>query len=286
MATLSKRRDENVAGNFYVDSTCIDCDTCRWMDPATFDRVEGMSAVVQQPATEDARFRAAQALVACPTASIGTTDKTPEVKEAATSFPHLLDGNVYHCGYHAESSFGGASWFIQRPEGNILVDSPRFAKPLVKQIEEMGGIDLMLLTHKDDIADHELYQKHFDCDRAAHELEGIRGVEQTVSGDDVEELLPGLVMIPTPGHTEGHVCYLYNDRFLFTGDHLAYSHRLEHLYAFKSYCWYDWEVQKESLKRLAEFDYEWVLPGHGRKFHAPLADMKKQMASCLEWIEE
>lgn len=28
---LKERRPQNVAGEFYVDHTCIDCDTCRWM---------------------------------------------------------------------------------------------------------------------------------------------------------------------------------------------------------------------------------------------------------------
>ncbi|XP_015064361.1 uncharacterized protein LOC107009532 [Solanum pennellii] len=27
------RRPQNVSGEFFVDHTCIDCDTCRWMAP-------------------------------------------------------------------------------------------------------------------------------------------------------------------------------------------------------------------------------------------------------------
>jgi ferredoxin len=54
-------------GDLYVDGTCIDCDTCRWMAPHTFDRVGGFSAVVAQPDNEAARMRALQAAVACPT---------------------------------------------------------------------------------------------------------------------------------------------------------------------------------------------------------------------------
>ena len=38
--------------NFYVDHTCIDCDTCRWMAPQTFGRTArsgpGQSVVHQQ----------------------------------------------------------------------------------------------------------------------------------------------------------------------------------------------------------------------------------------------
>uniref|UniRef100_M4D4P8 Uncharacterized protein n=1 Tax=Brassica campestris TaxID=3711 RepID=M4D4P8_BRACM len=33
----SRRRTQNVEGDIYVDSTCIDCDTCRWMVPVRFN---------------------------------------------------------------------------------------------------------------------------------------------------------------------------------------------------------------------------------------------------------
>jgi hypothetical protein len=46
------RRAENVEGNVFVDESCIDCDTCRWMAPSTYARVGDKSAVVVQPSTE------------------------------------------------------------------------------------------------------------------------------------------------------------------------------------------------------------------------------------------
>ena len=36
MANLEKRLPENVPGDFFVDSTCIDCDACRQIAPAVF----------------------------------------------------------------------------------------------------------------------------------------------------------------------------------------------------------------------------------------------------------
>ena len=115
-STVRQPRKENVAGEFYIDHTCIgglllcrartwlhmldmqdtavtcntchqgldslvlsnvceatscfasaDCDTCRWMDPATYDRVGDMSAVVRQPQTPEEREKAMQALITCPT---------------------------------------------------------------------------------------------------------------------------------------------------------------------------------------------------------------------------
>jgi ferredoxin len=122
MANLQQRRSQNVTGDFYVDSTCIDCDTCRWMAPEVFEHAEGQSAVHHQPTGEKERLHALQALLACPTASIGTVEKPTDIKATQLSFPIPVANNVHHCGYHAEASFGAASYFIQRPEGNILVD--------------------------------------------------------------------------------------------------------------------------------------------------------------------
>ena len=36
MALLERRVDENVDGDFFVDDSCIDCDACRQIAPATF----------------------------------------------------------------------------------------------------------------------------------------------------------------------------------------------------------------------------------------------------------
>src|SRR6185312_12957509 len=45
-----KRVPENVAGDFFVDSTCIDCNTCRQIAPAVFGEALGTSFVKAQPA--------------------------------------------------------------------------------------------------------------------------------------------------------------------------------------------------------------------------------------------
>ena len=70
-------------------------------------------------------------------------------------------------------SFGASSYLILRPEGNVMVDrrvrrgtrahatspltrhpscaavrSPRFAAPLVRQLEEWGGVQGIFLTHQ------------------------------------------------------------------------------------------------------------------------------------------
>src|SRR5207244_1579170 len=173
----------------------------------------------------------------------------------------------------SEASFGAWSYLIVRsPEegGNVLVDSPRFAGPLVKRIEEMGGVAQMYLSHRDDIADHAKFAAHFRCPRVMHQDDGAArlGIEHVTSGEAPVPLGSDLISIPTPGHTRGHQVLLYRHQALFTGDHLAWSPARETLIAFRDACWYSWAVQTRSMERLLDYRFEWVLPGHGRIHHA------------------
>lgn len=73
MANLADRHATNIAGRFYVDSSCIDCDQCRTEGPEFFARDEdtGFSRVYRQPATEDEIEKVREIADACPTGSIG-----------------------------------------------------------------------------------------------------------------------------------------------------------------------------------------------------------------------
>lgn len=295
MAQLTARRSENVEGDFFVDTSCIDCDTCRWMAPDVFGRDGEMSAVHAQPTTPEQRIQALKALLSCPTASIGTVAPPKDIKQAQSQLPTQVEGNVYHCGYHSEKSYAAASYFIQRPEGNILIDSPRFTPPLVKQLEAMGGVKYLYLTHRDDVADHAKFQEYFGCDSASADSSvrilhqdditaDTQSVEIQLTGQEPYELAPDILIIPVPGHSKGHTVLLYQNKYLFTGDHLAWSAYLGHLHAFRRYCWYSWAEQIQSMKRLADYSFEWVLPGHGRRLHSTA--MVQELQTCIEWMEK
>src|ERR1041384_2030986 len=244
MASLQQRLPENVPGDFFVDSTCIDCETCSQLAPGIFRDHGDQCSVHHQPQTDDETKLAMMALVSCPTGSIGAIE-THDAHLGIDAFPQRLDDNVYFCGFTSESSFGAWSYLITRPAsegGNVLIDSPRFATQLLKRIEAMGGVSRMLLTHKDDVADHELFHQRFGLERIMHGEDGAArlGVEQVIHGAEPVQLDDDLLVIPTPGHTRGHVVYLYNNKFLFTGDHLAWSPARRTLTAFRSVSWYSW----------------------------------------------
>lgn len=289
MANLQHRLPENVPGDFFVDSTCIDCDTCSQLAPSIFRDHGDQCSVHHQPIDSDETRLALMALVACPTGSIGSNEKH-DAHIGIDAFPLHLADDVYFCGFTSESSFGGWSYLIKRPVsagGNVLIDSPRFASQLVNRIEEMGGVRRMLLTHKDDIAAHDLFQQRFGTARTMHKNDGaVRlGVEQVIEGEDTIELDGDLVAIPTPGHTRGHVVFLYRNKFLFTGDHLAWSPTRQTLTAFRSVAWYSWPEQIRSMEKLMAYDFECVLPGHGDMHQGSVDSMRSHLERCIAWMK-
>eukprot|EP01026_Neomeris_dumetosa_P059976 TRINITY_DN5624_c0_g1_i9.p1 TRINITY_DN5624_c0_g1~~TRINITY_DN5624_c0_g1_i9.p1 ORF type:complete len:347 (+),score=23.27 TRINITY_DN5624_c0_g1_i9:56-1096(+) len=293
--TKRQPRPENVQGDFYVDSTCIDCDTCRWMAPDIFDRVHMQSAVVKQPQSAERRKRAMQALISCPTYSIHMKQQHPgELQEERKEIPIPVEGvqGIYHAGYHSEQTFGGAAWLVLRQNGGaVMIDVPRFDRPLVKKIEDMGGISFIVVTHRDDIGEHDKWAKHFNAQRIIHETE----LEKSPYIDEAERLLQGpgpwyvdededLQIIHVPGHTEGSIV-LYNksQKTIFTGDHLGLSGQTQQLTIFPRYNRFGKYMQLASVAKLLNLEVTQILPGHGRPLRFDSQeDYVKQINDLLE----
>ncbi|CAJ1383267.1 unnamed protein product [Effrenium voratum] len=293
----------NVDGNFYVDHTCIDCDTCRWMAPQTFGRTArsgpGQSVVHQQPSDTQEVDRALEAMISCPTGSIRTRAPVARAKEVLDSFPLAVDvdglPHVFHLGYHSKKSFGAASYFVAGRAGgalNVMFDSPRFSSKLASLLEEAGGIDFMVLSHKDDVADHIQWKKRFPEMRRVMHVADVRGpdawpyidmteIEEQLAGQGPWSLADGLSVIHTPGHSEGSITLLAAEGFTggegvaFTGDHLALNGRLGRLDGFARYS-EDHDLQADSMLKLADEDFLWILPGHGRRVHFASATERRQ----------
>jgi ferredoxin len=73
MADREDKNSENVAGKFYVDSQCIDCDLCRETAPNNFTRSddEGYSYVFKQPENDEEIAQCREAMEGCPVEAIG-----------------------------------------------------------------------------------------------------------------------------------------------------------------------------------------------------------------------
>ncbi|KAG6758072.1 hypothetical protein POTOM_038406 [Populus tomentosa] len=316
------RRPQNIEGDFFVDHTCIDCDTCRWIAPQVFTRIGEMSAVFKQPTSGEERLKALQALLSCPTSSIHTEKPASDILQAQKTFPTPIDQQripgVYHCGYHSEKSYGAASFLIVHPEGNIIIDSPRYTERLARNIEMLGGARYMFLTHEDDVADHRKWSEKLSCDRILHSGDvphycfaplsdapfiymcDFKAYRQPCififqvdnSTADVETKLQGsgpwnlgrdVQLIHTPGHTEGSVCLFYKPlKILFTGDHLLMTETGLSICERYNKC--SVPMQIDSVLKLLEIDFNWIIPGHGRRVE--FKDREEKDSILKAFVEE
>ncbi len=288
MADRTKRLSTNVDGNFFVDATCINCDTCRQLAPASFAENGEFSSVSRQPEGERERYRAYQALLACPVGSIGAIvpDKA-QMRAATESFPIRIASDVYYNGFNSEKSYGANSYFVHHPGGNWLIDSPRYMKRLEDFFERMGGVQYIFLTHEDDIGDAPRYAKRFGAKRIIHraDADAQPDAEWIVDGLEPMTAVPGFTIIPVPGHTDGSMALHVAGRYLFTGDHMSWDREINGLRLATVYVW-DEATLRRSAAKLSECSFEWVLPGHGDRMHLPAERMKEELRLLLERREE
>ena len=275
------RNPDSAPGDWYIDTACIDCGASRHVAPDLVVGRNGKSVFVRQPATDEERLAAWRAVLVCPTASVRSEIR--QSRPHATIFPEAMTAGVWRCGFNARTSFGAHSYFVARSGGNLLVDSPRFATELVKWFEAAGGLSHILLSHRDDVADADKYAARFGARVWIHQedLAAAPYATDILEGESVRAIAPGLVAIPAPGHTRGSVVYLLDDRVLFTGDSLAWSTREQDLVAFRDACWYSWSALTASLAKLADYRFEWLLPGHGWPAHATAEAMNARLRALV-----
>jgi len=286
MAKYSIKNENNIEGNFYVDTRCIGCNTCVRLAPNTFTLKDDLSYVRRQPNSEEEKYNATLAILSCPVFSIGMRQNKHTIKDVAKTLPVHLEKDIYFCSFNSDKSYGANSYFIKREKGNILIDSPRYNTHLVKSLEKLGGIKYIYLTHQDDIADFKKFKNHFNAKIIYHEddfNDKISHADITLKGSNVYTLDKEVKIIPQSGHTKGHTVLLYKDYYLFSGDNLAYNSQKKTLVAFKNYCWYDWKTQLTSLQSLLRYSFSYVLAGHGESFKSNTNTMNQMLKDCLKY---
>jgi glyoxylase-like metal-dependent hydrolase (beta-lactamase superfamily II) len=278
---MRQRHAANATGDWYIDSECINCKAAQTVAPGLIVERDGQSVFAHQPASAEERVLAWRARLLCPTASVHAAQaETPH--EAV--FPEPMTEHVWRLGYNARNSWGAHSFLIQREGGNAMVDAPRWTDHVVKAIGERGGLALVLLTHRDDVADAERYAKHFGARVFIHEDDRSAAPYATdlVRGRAPAPLADDLLVIPVPGHTKGSVAFLFEERCLFAGDSLSWDFTTVDLRASKHVCWYSWPEQTASLRALAAYSFEWIFAGHGGSQHLPREEMRTRLLALTE----
>ena len=190
----------------------------------------------------------------------------------------MTDG-VFALGNNAKSSFAAHSFLVTRPDGNLMIDSPRFNRPLADSIDALDGIAHVLLSHRDDVADAGRWAERYgarvwigetDADAAPYATD-LTGVES------VTVISPGAVSIPAPGHTQGHVLYHVDDRVLFTGDTLHWNHRRGEFDVFPKQTFFSWAALADTMDLIAALNVEWMFAGHGMWNKVSAEEWERQM---------
>ncbi len=279
MPRVDQANSHNAPGPWFVDTRCIRCDAARHWAPGLIEMdADGRSFVARQPINEDQEAALWRAAAACPTKSIGNREHR---REPEGVFPYPMEVGVYALGNNALSSFGGHSYLVVRPDGNLMIDSPRFSRPLASSIDRMGGIAHLLLSHRDDVADADRWAERYGARVWIGEADADAAPYATdlLDGSTVAFIASGVSGIPAPGHTKGHVLYHVDDRCLFTGDTLLWNHRRGEFDVTPVQTWYSWSALADTMDRIASLQVEWVFPGHGMWRHTNAQEWTRLMSA-------
>lgn len=207
--------------------------------------------------------------------------------------------------YALESTKGSYAYLIKDNE-SILIEAgrPWKVKDILKEIKslniELKNIKHILLTHHDmdRIGNVALLQKETgatlwapkedipyilgDKSRPGFKKLGslylrvmrVKKPEKINAYNDTK--IDNIIIIPTPGHTPGHVSFLYND-ILFAGDLVRNSNGV--LKIAPSIMNADEESIKESIRKISEYSFKWVCPDSGEPLE--LKDEWKQLLSNI-----
>lgn len=177
---------------------------------------------------------------------------------------------------------GHVNMYLIRRNGTcVAIDAGRTAEGVEKGLKELNiersGVVAVFLTHSD--RDHSAGLRVFESAKVflpkdEEPLATGRTRRMLIFGnrmdvayetvaDDQTIAAGGATVrcLATPGHTPGSMCYIVDDRYLFTGDTMSLVNG--HAGTFSDFFNMDSATQRESLKRLATLPgIAYVFTGH------------------------
>ncbi|MBH0114644.1 ferredoxin [Novosphingobium profundi] len=262
-----------------VESRCINCMASRSIAPELLVEKSGQSVFARQPETDkeiEAAWKAAQL---CPVGAVRPPDGLPKY---GPLFPEEVAG-YFRMGHNTKGSYGAHSYFGRAGDMNFLVDGPGWSTRLASWMEQRGGLDHILLTHRDDIGDTKRYAEYFGADVWIHQADADAApfANRIIHDDDLASPHPEIRIVPIPGHTRGSVAYLVAGDTLFTGDTLAWDHNERRLRGYRRYCWFDWDQQIASIAALRGLGFSRIFAGHGGSIEMSAPEMVRHLDDLL-----
>ncbi|MGH3941868.1 MAG: MBL fold metallo-hydrolase [Pseudonocardiaceae bacterium] len=275
------------AVGWYVDERCTNCDVARQLAPDLIGEVDGRSEILRQPRNEAELGTVYTAAYACPTRSIRHLSRP--LDPARDPFPMRLADGVYLCGHTSEQTAGANAYLLLRPSGTLMIDTPRWSRSLAARYEALGPVTDVLLTHGDHAAHGRRYADRFGAQLWIHEgdLSAAPDADRILRGTDPVEITEAVIAHPLPGHTEGSVLYVADERYCFSGDSIYWSRTTGDVEIFESVTWYSITELAASLARsVGRLHFEWLLPGHGDRRRIPAEEMARRLQALATRAQE
>jgi len=219
-------------------------------------------------------------------------------------------------GIHLISRVRGANaYLVKRDDGITVVDTglPGNAGKIIDYVQSIGShpsdIKTIVLTHSDmdhsgsvarlkeetkaNVAIHEADAPRLSGEKEPKAVKGVLGlllravaavmrfkrIEADVLLKD-SDIVDGLTVIHTPGHTEGSICLHLPGRALFVGDALLTDDERTLSLPRRSMST-DLDQAKESIKKISELKYSVLLPGHGSPIERNASAIAKEFVTRL-----
>jgi hydroxyacylglutathione hydrolase len=210
---------------------------------------------------------------------------------------------------------GANAYLVKRDDDITIVDTglPGNARKIVDYVQSIGchpsHVKTIVLTHSDmdhagsvarlkeetnaKVAIHEADGPRLSGEKEPKAVKGVLGLFLHVMSavmrfnrmkPDVllkdSDIIDGLIVIHTPGHTDGSICLYLPGRVLFVGDSLLTDDKQMLSLPRKSMST-DIDRAKESIRKISELEYSVLLPGHGRPIEQNASMIAKQFIGRL-----
>ena len=158
------------------------------------------------------------------------------------------------------------SCLVITPAGNILVDTPEASEAMRAQIESLGGVKHLFITHRDDAGEACVYQARLGAIVAIHREDAgyVRGCSVDRLLEHGDTLTPVTEVVHLPGHSPGSSALLIErgGGVLFTGDALPGQADGSLRLPPEQYSTNPIQAQS-SLRRLLDYDFEAIFASRG-----------------------
>jgi len=223
-----------------------------------------------------------------------------EITEGIHLVPRVRGANVY---------------LVKRDDGITVVDTglPGNAGRIIDYVQSIGchpsDVKTIVLTHSDmdhagsvarlkeetnaKVAIHEADAPRLSGEKEPKAVKGMLGLLlramavimrfKRINADVLlkdSDIIDGLTVIHTPGHTDGSICLYLPGRALFVGDALLTDDK-RMLSLPRRAMSADLDQAKESIKKISELKYSVLLPGHGPPIERNASAITKEFAARL-----